>query len=616
MPLQYNRGSDAELVWASSIRKFKGAPTFLPLKKGTAKNGRDRRTRGSSKDDESIVEEFIDEALRAGGPFLCPLPVTSRPLPDNMRHYKLIMDDDGFRTTVEGILAEHEIVASDYGVVLRKADNFPEDNPIVTFMVTAERKVVDDAWLHTCKKLRDLFVSNNFPDASVEIADKRAFLPRFMAPPFGSDKIFPVWDELLSLLLTSLDLTDIKTIACWRYGTSPLSEDNPPTILFTVDRNSVRKWKPLREKTVEIIDSYGIDDICIHVEKGNIIRSVGGKSDAGLPGSIWQKRQALVGVSIGNIMDSKCSATFGGYIELLNENGDWDRFGLTCYNAVLAPDDATSDNSKEAQLKWHSKGVEWHDSLAKKMLTLQQPSIGDLQDKQKAVQEQIDSIKDADFMEDRRKASLGELFPPFSGRHAGRERLLTIQENMASQIDTFVREKRAPLGHVACASGFRLKEHENGHVQHLDWALLMMEKSRTGNNRINAHGAPRFALLDDILVAPVKPEHGMPLYKLGRSTGWTTGTYSGLQSAVIETITEKDIKKTITTWESSVCSTNSQPFSDRGDSGSFIFNRNLAFVGLLFAGKVNGEAYITLAADLFDDIKAKTGAIDIRIPLD
>lgn len=57
-----------------------------------------------------------------------------------------------------------------------------------------------------------------------------------------------------------------------------------------------------------------------------------------------------------------------------------------------------------------------------------------------------------------------------------------------------------------------------------------------------------------------------------------------------------------------------QWFSEKGDSGAFITDKNAQVVGLLFAGADRKNVtYFTHIKDVFDDIKTVTGAVDVRV---
>ncbi|OJJ43556.1 hypothetical protein ASPZODRAFT_2114065 [Penicilliopsis zonata CBS 506.65] len=628
-----NRGSDTELVWASSVQEFKGSFQFVQPKKPPGRDRRDRRARGSSEDDEGeakegetnqdtaekqatgegIVESFIDEELRAGGPFLCPLPATFRSLSDQVSRYDDIFNDDGMREAVEAIIKEHGIQRKTWGVGLRRADWFPEDDPIVTLLIEATKTAVEDKWVELSKALRRFLIMRGFPDASVEIIDPRAMLPRFTHPLLRSDQLFPLWDQILSIILDSIDLTDITVISCWRYGVSSTTEENPPTIIVTVKRDSIRTWKPLREMIVSILDTHYLDDVSVNIEKGSVFQCIS-KADVRLPTSLWQQAKALPGVSLGNTLNTDSSGTFGGYIELQNKKGEWVRFGLTCYHVALAADKALDDKNKQVQGGWHIKGIEWENHSAKQILTLQQASYQDLHDEKEALQERIHEITNPEFLESRALAAKGELFPPFKKVYEHQEYNLHKEETTLTQMDTL--EERL-IGYTICASGFRRKLIPGSKdFMHLDWALLMMDKQRMGTNRVDAYGAPRFSLPDVTIGQPVQPEHGMPVYKMGRSTEWTMGIYNGLKAAYIDTINEKDETTQVSTHEAVVCGVKGREFADKGDSGSFVFTTNMRFVGMISAGNGKGNGYITLASHLFEDIMASTGAVAARLPLD
>jgi len=56
-------------------------------------------------------------------------------------------------------------------------------------------------------------------------------------------------------------------------------------------------------------------------------------------------------------------------------------------------------------------------------------------------------------------------------------------------------------------------------------------------------------------------------------------------------------------------------FSDKGDSGSAVFNQDGEFVGLLYGGTYpeRGISFVTAAQDLVEDIKNITGAVEVTM---
>lgn len=118
------------------------------------------------------------------------------------------------------------------------------------------------------------------------------------------------------------------------------------------------------------------------------------------------------------------------------------------------------------------------------------------------------------------------------------------------------------------------------------------------------------------------------LYKEARSTWLTSGLYSKLQSILFHrrhTIGKDGKEAVITTQTIEYSITTVQPgwaplpyypdpFSENGDSGAFIFGEHADVVGLLVAGAdYTRVSYFTHIRDVFEDVMAVTGAVDIRI---
>lgn len=105
------------------------------------------------------------------------------------------------------------------------------------------------------------------------------------------------------------------------------------------------------------------------------------------------------------------------------------------------------------------------------------------------------------------------------------------------------------------------------------------------------------------------------LYKNGRQTGYTKGTYSGLKERKIarkivngEEVVEPILERCV------VVGASENVFSKGGDSGSIIFDENGRAFGLLFGGaEDNSRTFFTHVHDLSADIRRITGASKIRM---
>lgn len=339
MESKYNRGADSELCYAS-VELQNIEDTGVP----PSSDRRKRRTFGSSVDDdeeEMSPDNLLNADFRAGSPSLCPVPVISFALPRNLSHIAAL-EEEPYRSKIYAILHRWEVDITGYGVCLRQPRLYPEDQPILTLLIMAKRRHnLDPNWLRACQQIRSFLSTKGLDEVSVEIADKRAFKPVYCFPVRQDDAIFSVWDKVRDTILREIDLKDWKVLEWFRLGSSEDALNNPPTVMVTVDRDSVRKWSPVRGDIIQILKRFGLGKVAVSIAKGCVYRSTDTSLEADMPQTTWGKK-ARVGVSLGVHDDNgarSSSATFGGFIELLNENGEWHRFGLTCYHAVLPDTD-------------------------------------------------------------------------------------------------------------------------------------------------------------------------------------------------------------------------------------------------------------------------------------
>lgn len=220
---------------------------------------------------------------------------------------------------------------------------------------------------------------------------------------------------------------------------------------------------------------------------------------------------------------------------------------------------------------------------------------------------------------------------------------LTIKD----KAENFFATGNALLGRVFAGSGYRTTP--NPDRRQLDWALIQVVTPRIGSNNVsnpyflimkyfyaffsvanNTFKVPPVSSYEDedglgvfsgqLMSQPLKNKipHDSSLYKIGRRTNFTAGRYQALRSVHLQSwkIDDKGKKIVVVTEEETVAPKKGLRFSAEGDSGSFIFDEETKFVGLLFAGNMDtGVSYFTPSTILFEDIKAMTGALDVRVPL-
>ena len=109
----------------------------------------------------------------------------------------------------------------------------------------------------------------------------------------------------------------------------------------------------------------------------------------------------------------------------------------------------------------------------------------------------------------------------------------------------------------------------------------------------------------------------MPLFKVGRRTGFTEGRLNGPKTADVHSwFTDVDgqvqhVKGTVFEVTAVDCPT----FGDFGDSGSFVLDASGQLVGLSVGGGSQlGTGLFVGVEDLFEDIKLITGAKRVSLP--
>ncbi|KAK1142576.1 hypothetical protein N8T08_007552 [Aspergillus melleus] len=498
-------------------------------------DGRSRRNKSSS--DESsgpgpAWDNFLNEDLRAGGPYLCSIPLKTTVLP---RTHRLSGPQVEIEEHVRRILSEHAITPTYVHILQRQSVVEPELVPIVTVYIEASRRRVDGTWVAAARKVLEMMRQRGHVGLSVEIADKAAFDPLRFATVYKTDRIFSLWKEVYQKILREGVLQKWMTLSCWRVGTSVNSADNPPTVIVTVPLALEGDWRHCREGVVRILDQFNLPNVAVRIHKDSV--SLFQEPDDRIPlETSYLKLGAQVGHSIGIRGLDLTSGTFGGFVQLLNQRGQWVDFGISCSHCALAPQEMIpASYSKEVQT-WRVQGIRPVNQMAEKCIKFDQPSVRDLTKEVKALQDRINAITSTQAYKDTAQA-----------------------------------------------------------LQDGEFVIPYTERNSTLINR------PR----NDTLL------HDEELYKCGRKTGYTSGKYNGLDTCRLSRRIVDGKEVEVITIEHTITG---NPFSDIGDSGALVFDRIGGVVGLIFRGhRQSPIIFFTHFIDLFEDIKASTGAKDVRI---
>ena len=341
-----SRAAVSEECYASSRTHLRlvGDPTYELYRSSERK----RTSRGSSDDQDSVQDDgFINEAFRAGGPQLCTVPVATDSITPAHPSYQFVTDNmERLTRTIMSLLADAGVRSQKNIFFCTRQSVFErESEAVLTLFIEAEKTAFDNTWLNASREIYGFFCRENLPGFSVEIADSRAFDVDKIFPLHPRDPIFAQWYGVVNSIWTHCYLEDVSTIGCFRIGKSDDWEQNPPTVLITVDPNTDLDWKTMREDVILILENHYLSMVAIKIQRDDVLRGSGLIRSPDMPLDVLQG-SALVGQSLGRRgLDDK-QGTFGGFVELQHPHThEWVCFGISCTHCVL-PDDNQVDISK------------------------------------------------------------------------------------------------------------------------------------------------------------------------------------------------------------------------------------------------------------------------------
>lgn len=301
-----------------------------------------RRSNGSSSDEEPVPgpDGFIEEDLRAGGPHLCESPCdTLNTIPRSHRHYASVTGDRGNK-----LVEELDDICQNAGVTLletrfcgRRCAFDTNTQPALTFLVLDKRQgVLDRAWMPLAKSLHRYLQRKGLGDINVEITDPRFGRRPSVFPCTPNDGIFHVWGVVAEDIMSSIDLTGIFTIGCFRVGEGVHPEGCPPTVLFGVDRRAPRDWKVVREATIEVLEQWGLTAVAVLIRKDTSTDIADYQQSLTTNPTKLCTKHANPGFSLSPHDNKDALGTLGGWVELKSpQTGNWVPFAITCFRCVL-----------------------------------------------------------------------------------------------------------------------------------------------------------------------------------------------------------------------------------------------------------------------------------------
>ncbi|KAJ5544668.1 hypothetical protein N7535_006939 [Penicillium sp. DV-2018c] len=166
------------------------------------------------------------------------------------------------------------------------------------------------AWFSTSFFLAEL--QRDAPDVSVELIEQKLCAGIYCSPVERTHPIFPKWPSIVQYIISHCDTREWTALECWRYGTDPVREHNPVTVIVQVVKTSTNSF---------IAASRDLHDTLALFNQENV--DVLFRRDTSKPfmEDCYVPVEACAGaVLLGFANDSK-----------------WHTFALTCFHAVWAP---------------------------------------------------------------------------------------------------------------------------------------------------------------------------------------------------------------------------------------------------------------------------------------
>lgn len=477
---------------------------------------RARRTHGSSSGSgEPEDDGFLSKNFRVGGPYLCPYPAVFLPVQTTYPQLEsLRIEHLGIYTSASQILRDHGISPETIDFNELQSIDRPLPRPVVTLVVTAERKKLDGSWISAARLIHQLLRDKDLGDISVEITDPRAFRRKTCSPVRPSDDIFAAWESVYEAILKTVDKHELTALECFRYGRNEDTANNPPTVILSVIQDSQTDWELVREQVVNLLDGMGFSHVAVCIMEDQITRSVDSK---GLLPDTGCQVTAQAGLSIGMEQRSTGTGTLGGFLEIkLPGSDEWQKKGITCFHCVY--DGRIGNSAKETECKsnpvyifdiqliifitpgldhWKWNHVAASDNDAASLLKMWQPSWQDIKMRIAQIDnELIDDLETSEFQQMEQDIENGEFILPFLLReHRAKKTLVDQKKELKANLEDFLGSGKTHLGHVFAGSGMNsvkssaaTDSSERPSIR--DWALIDVKSERMGDNKASSLPAP------------------------------------------------------------------------------------------------------------------------------
>lgn len=439
---------------------------------------------------------------------LCSLPTTTKTnVPSTDPTLSLRIQD--LTATILGEYGLEFIYARLVGRI-SKVD--PEPEPILTMLIVMPNQPNPDIWYRALCHIQPE-LAKEIPGICVELIEEKLNQGIYCSPVNKGHPIVRKWPSIVYFILSHTDFHEWTALECWRYGTDIVRELNPVTVIVQVRKTSTTAFIAAARHLHGILADFDLADVDVLFQRDSNVPLIQNPTlyrDV-CAGAIHP------GVSLGIHQCSARTSTFGGLVQLqFSGRTEWHTYGLTCFHAVWPP--TNHRNPEWSNIHDASQGrlisslpyiqantvnlaIEtWEFSpldprmpesfpdVAQQLLWVDHPSLRDLDNTIKAMNDSIAKIRTPQFLEYEKEINKGDdgwLPEPAHANYRAMVRHIQDVEEFRNPFIAMRNSGSYLLGHVYAGSGLNrtreLKSTDTNQEPRListDWALIKIKPER------------------------------------------------------------------------------------------------------------------------------------------
>ncbi|CAI7646409.1 unnamed protein product [Penicillium viridicatum] len=214
---------------------------------------------------------FINERYRAGGPFLCSLPVTILDLKASSP-LMAVVENISLLKMIFSVLEEYRVNASSVKIKRCQYEFWPILQPLATLIITATRDTFSDDWVQACREIWRRLSEHELGHINVEISDPSLHSPFHFWPVDSKHPYFSKHMDMMEKVRTEVGAVDWVELAAYRIGTTSDVKDSEVFMHLIVDFKSERDWRGTREQMLSILEDSKLPMVGIMIQKGKRLR--------------------------------------------------------------------------------------------------------------------------------------------------------------------------------------------------------------------------------------------------------------------------------------------------------------------------------------------------------